>query len=317
MLYQFKKETLIPDTEHLDVFTFTRDCREYILKITEYESEPVELMNTRISQQLFSEYLWKNGLPAARPLRSIKGYLVSVIHYGERWYLCYATRKIRGKRFTEHQNKERADLIYYEWGKYLGRIHQVSQNCNIQIKRKSSLCVNMTNFQCPEFSGILEYARQLQKKSNHIEREKTTYGLIHNDFHLGNIAVNKHITGFFDFDEAHNNWFVQDLAVVFLEMIYDRIIYDRKTYLNFCARFINGYMKAKCMSENIITQIPYFINLKYISDIIHAINTYKKIISLCFDGTLSKLSTDQKTFIKNIYNKIQRGKDFFPFELKF
>lgn len=47
-----------------------------------------------------------------------------------------------------------------------------------------------------------------------------TFGLIHNDYHLGNFIINEEgcITTI-DFDECAFNWYAQDIAVAFIMLI--------------------------------------------------------------------------------------------------
>lgn len=101
----------------------------------------------------------------------------------------------------------------------------------------------------------------------HFDITPETYGLIHNDFHQGNLIIKEGTITTIDFDECSYNWFAQDIAVAFYHAYWQNKTYnvnvDRFTK-TFYSCFFAGYQAEKMIQPEMIKQIPIFLKLREI-----------------------------------------------------
>ena len=100
------------------------------------------------------------------------------------------------------------------------------------------------------------------------ERKESTFGLIHNDFHQGNLIITKDGTiTTIDFDDCAYNWYAQDIAVAFYHAYWQHSSYNGNnkafphTFMN---HFFKGYQVENFLHEDIVEQIPIFLKLREI-----------------------------------------------------
>ncbi|WP_391206238.1 phosphotransferase enzyme family protein [Psychrobacillus sp. L4] len=157
------------------------------------------------------------------------------------------------------------------WGRVLGRMHELSKQYRVEeISRPVWTVENPDVFDIG--GGLLpwvkeEYDRLMQILCTY-KITPDTFGLIHNDFHQGNLIIsNEGTLNTIDFDECSYNWYAQDIAVSFYHAYWQHHSYngntDSFTHI-FMNHFFAGYQSENVLHEDMIEQIPIFLKLREI-----------------------------------------------------
>lgn len=156
-------------------------------------------------------------------------------------------------------------------GRILGKMHALSKNYVMdEILRpvwtkEDPDVFAITNSLNPLMRRIYE---NLLKDLRPYPVTKDTYGLIHNDFHQGNLIVDREENiVVIDFDECAFNWFAQDIAVFFYHAYWQQKSFNGMTD-DFCQEFMQnfftGYQEENILHEVTIKQIPVFLKIREI-----------------------------------------------------
>ena len=157
------------------------------------------------------------------------------------------------------------------WGRVLGRMHALSKQYRVdEIKRPIWTVENPDVFRVS--GGLLPWVREkydhLMMKLCTYKYSPDTFGLIHNDFHQGNIIItNENTITTIDFDECSYNWYAQDIAVSFYHAHWQHNAYNSNTdnfNETFLSHFFTCYQSENLLHENTIKQIPIFLKLREI-----------------------------------------------------
>lgn len=160
---------------------------------------------------------------------------------------------------------------FEEFGRILGRMHSLSKDYLTEIKHRPIWTENN-----PDVCKLrVQLNQELQTIYDSLLQELCTYGknadtfgLIHNDFHQGNLIMAKDGTiTVIDFDDCALNWFAQDIAVFFYHAYWQQesFIGNKES---FCREFLNhffaGYQEENLLKEESIKQIPIFLKVREI-----------------------------------------------------
>lgn len=160
---------------------------------------------------------------------------------------------------------------FEQWGRILGRMHALSKQYTVEeINRPIWTIKNPDVF---GISGSLlplvreKYDRLMQSLCTY-KITPDTFGLVHNDFHQGNLVItNEGTLTTIDFDECSYNWYAQDIAVSFYHAYWQHHSYYAETDSfnpTFMNHFFAGYQTENLLHEDIIKQIPIFLKLREI-----------------------------------------------------
>ena len=111
-----------------------------------------------------------------------------------------------------------------------------------------------------EYRSLLEHMSSLPK-------DKTSYGLIHQDAHQNNFFMDADgaIT-LFDFDDCAYSWFINDIAIVLFYISMDAEELGFPTVAaftqEFMTHFLRGYRQAYSLDSNWLKEIPAFLKLR-------------------------------------------------------
>ncbi|MCM3766971.1 phosphotransferase enzyme family protein [Neobacillus niacini] len=166
-----------------------------------------------------------------------------------------------------HWNSE----MFEQMGRILGRMHALSKECMVQdVNRPRWTPDNPDVFQIwrklsPWLQGKYEIWMQ-RLVPYHITRD--TFGLIHNDFHQGNLIVNEGgCLTVIDFDECSYNWYAQDLAVCFYHAYWQHASFngDAEAFCKtFLSSFFKGYQEENLLHPDTVEQMLIFLKLREI-----------------------------------------------------
>ena len=100
-----------------------------------------------------------------------------------------------------------------------------------------------------------------------LPRDKTSYGLIHQDAHQNNFFMDADgkLT-LFDFDDCAYSWFINDIAIVLFYISFDAEelgFPDAASFTHeFLVHFLLGYRRAYSLSPAWLKGIPVFLKLR-------------------------------------------------------
>lgn len=161
--------------------------------------------------------------------------------------------------------------IFEQWGKTLGKMHALSKIYKGEKQERhkwTSENPDVFNIRENLASWLGDNYDRLMQSLHTYEITPHTFGLIHNDFHQGNLILTKEgILTAIDFDDCSLNWFAQDIAVAFYHAFWQHDAYNGMTdsFLQiFIGHFFAGYQTENLLHLDIINQIPIFLKLREI-----------------------------------------------------
>ncbi|MEH7443939.1 phosphotransferase [Bacillus sp. JJ1122] len=226
--------------------------------------------NRRSCKEIQSELNWlsfliQNGISVCRPIKSKNG---NLLIEGE-GSIAVSFEKAPGNPANVSSQGEWNGSFFKEWGRYIGRIHSLSKQTEVQRLfrprwREDHQDVLKLGMQIQDRIIKEKYLKLLGKlKSFTISNDN--FGLIHNDFHQGNFFVHNGEITAFDFDDCAYYWFANDIAVAFYHAYWQGISFrpDIKEFGNyFIDHFFQGYSETNKLTAEIINQIPVFLKIR-------------------------------------------------------
>jgi amicoumacin kinase len=250
-----------------NVFQYRFGNELRILRVTNSNHRDLESIKGELE---FIQCLSNAGVPVSCPLISAKGHLIEEFQQDNQTYFLTAFTKAKGTPIEvtnlDVWNKE----LFRNWGRTLGKMHTFSSK-------------NYEKFQTlkrPAWSGLDERGKtfissksieaykayqNLLDQINAFPTVNGTFGLIHNDFHQGNLFVNEGQIHIFDFDDCSFNWFAQDIAVSFYHAIWQGMSFNPGNDnfpFEFISYFLDGYSQEKNLHKEIVKQIPLFLKFR-------------------------------------------------------
>ncbi|MGE7891044.1 phosphotransferase enzyme family protein [Bacillus cereus] len=207
-------------------------------------------------------FLLKNGVSVSKailPLAFEKKRVKTIFDY------------IQGDSINVTNKAHWNEVIFNQLGKNLGKMHSLSQEYEIKaIHRPKWRKENpdVFNIRANLVSWINEKYEKLLYSLSTYNVTPDTFGLIHNDFHQGNLIINKSgIITTIDFDNCAYNWYAQDLAVAFYHAYWQHESFNGNSHSFsdvFMRNFFAGYQTENILHKDVIAQIPTFLKLREI-----------------------------------------------------
>jgi len=156
--------------------------------------------------------------------------------------------------------------FFEKWGETLGLIHSTTPKKRLMrpnlLEPYTPVSETVRFFTNYENKIFRERLMEVIDQMKSLPRSKYTYGLIHNDFHQGNILVSKDRIGVIDFDDCVYGWFAQDLAVSLYHAYWQATAIggENQSFLwLFLQHFLKGYQKTHPLMPEVVEQIPLFL----------------------------------------------------------
>ena len=233
----------------------------------------------------FINYLANGGAHAAKAHPSQKENLLEAITYnGHTFYVCLF-EKAKGKLLVENNYKYREGAplseYFYNCGKTLGKMHQLSKGYNPLHKRYSFFDKYTAEYiqkLIPEqFCGINKKLIELIDDLKKLEITQEAFGLIHFDYSDGNYMIDFE-TGqitVFDFDNACYCFYKYELASIWTHGVgwiqFERDIEKRKAFMDeYFDTVLSGYRSETAIEDSLLTQLQLFIKLTILENIVDA-----------------------------------------------
>jgi Ser/Thr protein kinase RdoA (MazF antagonist) len=247
------------------MYEFQQDGGDYILRLAHTRRRSVELIQGEVD---WINFLAAGGAGVARAVLSRQGKLVEAVEDGRGGqFLATAFVKARG----DHPRGAVWTPEFYErYGGALGRIHALSkryQPADPTWRRPEwddPIMMQVESLLPPSEAITVARYQELMAHLQALPKDSEGYGLIHQDFHSGNLFVDEEgrITAF-DFDDCVYSWYIYDIAMVlFYAALWAE---DAAAFTEaFMPRFLQGYRRENLLDPVWLADMPHFLKLREI-----------------------------------------------------
>jgi Ser/Thr protein kinase RdoA (MazF antagonist) len=240
-------------------------------------------------------FLSENGIPLSKPDMKIEK---------EESRIKTSFDFIKGEQIEVTNPFHWNDCLFKQWGKILGKMHALSKVYKVDENHRPIWSVedpDVFNIRKNLFPWLTDKYDSLMQSLYSFDISRGSFGLIHNDFHQGNLIINANgsIT-VIDFDDCAYNWFAQDIAVAFYHAYWQHNSFNGNDDLfphTFLNNFIKGYRSENILHPDTVKQIPIFLKLREIF-------LYQLFIK---SWNLTNLEEWQKYTLNDLENKIKNN----------
>jgi Ser/Thr protein kinase RdoA (MazF antagonist) len=247
------------------IYEFQRPDQDCILRIGHSLRRSENLIRGEVD---WINYLHRGGASVSRAILAENGSLVvPVDDGGGAQFLVTAFTKAKGNS----PGKDDLNPGFYRcYGRLLGKMHALTksyQPAEMAWKRFEWDGQELYEIQAlpPEGeSRVIDKYSELRENLDALPRSRESYGLIHQDAHLGNLFIDQQgeIT-LFDFDDCAYSWFINDIAIVLFYIALGRE--DQAAFTrDFMTHFLSGYMLENEFDNQWLQEIPHFLKLREI-----------------------------------------------------
>jgi len=213
------------------------------------------------------QLLADGGVSVAKAIRSDNGQLVETVDDRQGGhFLVTAFEKAHGRPPLDAWSPS----LYQAYGPMLGAMHALAEHyqpADVAWKRpewNDNLFELVEHFLPASETVVRAKYHQVCDHLQALPKDKTTYGLIHQDAHGSNFFVDDagRIT-LFDFDDCAYSWFSNDIAIVLFYIVQeadDPPAFTRE----FMTHFLHGYRQAHPLDSQWLKEIPWFLKLREI-----------------------------------------------------
>jgi amicoumacin kinase len=249
-----------------NIYQYNVGRNEQILRVTSSCHRNLEEIEGELH---FINVLAKDDVSVSEPILSANGRYIEEISVDGQDYYLTSFRKAEGMQIDVGNTQVWNEELFRHWGRTLGRMHRISKNHG-ELKETSRPHWTGPDDETIIFlSSISNQAVSVYKdiinKVSQFHRAKDTYGLIHNDFHIGNFFVHEGKMTIFDFDDCSYSWFAQDIAVSIYHAIWQGMSFhpNHKKFPNvFIKSLLEGYRQENDLNKHLLIQVPLFLKLR-------------------------------------------------------
>jgi amicoumacin kinase len=259
-LYGFTEGELVPinDGFHNTVYSYGN----LIFRVSPSSKRNQEDIMTELAVIIG---FWENGTPVPLPVKSLRGQLVEPLG---RDHFIVAFEKAKGTSIDVTNQNIWNEKLFFQWGNVMGRMHSAGKKIKVNRPNWTVRQPDLLNL-LPKVTSetIAEKYKQLLNELKKSPLTPDLFGLIHNDFHQGNLFVDEGRLTVFDFDDCAYHWFAYDLATSFYHAYWQASSFtpeNTRFSLDFLEHFLRGYQKEHKLSKELIQQIPIFLKIREI-----------------------------------------------------
>jgi len=215
-------------------------------------------------------YLARGGVSVARAIPSESGQLVEIIadDQGGQFFVT-AFVKAKGQKPWE---VGWTPARYENYGRLLGKMHALAVDYQpVPAWRRpewDDASLQFVESYLPKTEMIVHQKyRSLLEHIHTLPKEKSSYGLIHQDAHQNNFFMDADGTlTLFDFDDCAYSWFINDIAIVlfYISMDAEELGFTSAAAFtqDFMTHFLSGYHQEYTLGTNWLKEIPTFLKLR-------------------------------------------------------
>lgn len=247
-------------------------------------------LNDRSREDFLSEleyvrYLFEHGGSVSDVVGSLKGNLLEEITYNNHTFFICVFKKAPGKTLVENHYRYREGApiseYYYNCGKTLGKLHQLSKGYAPVYRRYSfydKYNAEYIDKLIPGSSPLLkEKLLDLLKTLEGLDKSRESYGMVHFDYNDGNYSIDfdtGQIT-VYDFDNSCYCWYMFDLASLWTNGVgwiqFEPDVDKRKKFMDeYFATVLAGYRSETGIDQSMLDQLPIFIQVNLMESIVDA-----------------------------------------------
>ncbi|RPK31068.1 phosphotransferase enzyme family protein [Paenibacillus xylanexedens] len=263
------------------VYTCEQEGRESLILRVSFL--PDRKREDYIAELEYVRYLFEHGASVSNVVSSKKGYLLEEITYDEHTFFVCMFVKAKGKLLVEnhYQYREGVPLTeyYYNSGKVLGRMHQLSKGY-IPVHRRHHLIDNYSgeyidNLVPESFSLLKEKMVLLLNTLQGLDTNQETFGMIHFDYNDGNYSIDfdtGQIT-VYDFDNSCFGCYMYDLADLWTHGVgwvqFEPDVDKRKQFMDdYFQTALAGYTSETKIEDSMLEKLPLFIQVTLLENIL-------------------------------------------------
>ncbi|MCJ8013570.1 phosphotransferase [Paenibacillus sp. KQZ6P-2] len=248
----------------------------------------IAFLNDRSREDLLGEveyvrYLFAHGGSVSDVISSRKGNLLEEITLNNRTYFICLFKKAKGKMLVENHYRYREGVpikeYYYNCGKVLGKLHQISKGYTPAHRRYSFFDKYNAEYidkLIPDSLPLLkEKLFKLLKTLEGLDRNHEYFGMVHFDYNDGNYSIDfdtGQIT-VYDFDSSCYCWYMFDLAGIWTQGVgwiqFEPDAGKRKNFMDdYFETVLTGYRSETGIDDLMLDKLPLFIQVSLMENII-------------------------------------------------
>lgn len=215
-------------------------------------------------------YLAEHGANIARPLPAASGQLIEEVTTPEGTFFIASFEQAAGRFIDVNNLDEWKPQLFETWGETIGTIHRLTEDYVPQDpairrpawSRHDPSLQAIEDYFAEHDPAIAEKCRSLLQAISQLPITEDTYGLIHNDFHQGNLFLDQGRLTVFDFDDARYGWLAYDLAAAFYHAYWQGTSsHPARTDFaeEFMRHFLTGYRRVRVLPRATLNQMPLFL----------------------------------------------------------
>lgn len=266
-----------------------------------------------LSEVEYIRYLFEHGGSVADVVSSRNGKLLEEIVHNNRTFSVCLFEKAKGKMFVENNYRYREGApiteYYYNCGKVLGNLHQLSKEYTPVHRRYSFF--NKYNAEyidklIPDSLSLLkEKLVQLLKTLEGLDENRESFGIVHFDYNDGNYSIDfdtGQIT-VYDFDNSCYCWYMFDLAALWTNGVgwiqFEQDADKRKKFMDdYFETALAGYKSETGIENSMLDKLPLFIQINLMENIVDVFEVMRN------NGDEPKCDEDLSYYIKCIEDDI-------------
>lgn len=253
-----KKLILINDGFHNTVYT----DQNIIFRISDSSRRSLAELEAELQ---FIKVFRNYDLPVVKPLMSIYGNWIETIN---KQYRIVAFEKSEGNPLDVADDTVWNAKLFYQWGNVIGKMHSAAKHLKLSRPVWTSKKPDVLNL-LPKIATerVKEQYIKLLTLLKNFDKNSDLFGLIHNDFHQGNLLVHEGRMNIFDFDDCAYHWFAYDIAVSYYHAYWQATAFtpeNTEFSTVFWDNFLCGYKQARPIMKEMILQIPIFLKIREI-----------------------------------------------------
>ena len=252
--------------QHL-LYCFDGADGELVLRLT----RPSHRDRRHVEEELaWIRYLDAHGLPVCRPAASVHGrWVEEVDHPADGRCVAVALERVRGTPVSVGAGGAWGAEVFAEWGRTAARIHALSAHYRPasgyrrRVLDGDALSEHAAGALPPEERWVADLVRTTWQGLRELPADASSYGMIHGDLSLGNLALDDGRLVVFDFYDCGHAWYCYDVAIILYITFFVLSRGDgyRRRARDFFAHFIGGYEQVKRLDTFWIATLPRFLCL--------------------------------------------------------
>lgn len=248
----------------------------------------ISFLNDRTLEDMMGEleyirYLFQHGGSVSNVISSRNGKLVEEISYEKHTFFISLFEKAKGKMLVENNYQYREGVpiteYYYNCGKALGKLHQLSKSYTPIHRRYSFFDKYNTEYInriIPDSLSLLkEKLVELLITLEEVDRNNESYGMVHFDYNDGNYMIDfdtGNIT-VYDFDNSCICWYMFDLASIWSNGLgwiqFEPDVLKRKKFMeDYFNIALEGYKSETKLDNSMLDRLPLFIQVNLMENIV-------------------------------------------------